>query len=365
MDSTTDKNERRRTRSSKTKETNLKRKRVEDETEEVESQPRPNKESKMADDLGKKLDELKSFMERKLDENKKEISDNTNEAVDRLSRRMDQTEKGFTDHKNEVEQRMRRMQDDINALSAQSTSLPPSLGNPRPAGIISPSKLTEHDLRAYWFSRKCLYLFPVKGEIRKELWAGLEEYLGNMLKIPSGEVLEEEIVDVRRRRVIRGREPRGEVMVVFANVDVRDRVASYARNLAGRKEAGVRMDVPAFLGGVHKTLLQYGHSMKNKYGVEYKRNIRFDDPEHTLVIDMKTGKNQPWITVGYRRALEDRRSLAAQKELQHGDILSSRRNSEYELMDEDLSEAEGRRQGDLQPQPQVGAGQRGAWGANK
>ena len=131
----------------------------------------------------------------------------------------------------------------------------------------------------------------------------------------------------------RGREPRGEVIVVFDCVETRDRVATYARNLGGfvgkdnKPTAGVRPEVPSHLGGVHRALLQYGHDMRRRYGQGFKRNIRFDDADHTMVIDVLIpgpgNANNEWVTVSYSRAIADRRGRASDAERGHGDKLSS------------------------------------------
>ena len=90
------------------------------------------------------------------------------------------------------------------------------------------------------------------------------------------------------------------------DVETRDRLAAYARNLSGhvgldnKPTAGVRPDVPSFLGGVHRALLQYGFDMKKKYGEGFRRNIRFEDADHSFVIDLlipgPSNPNKEWIT---------------------------------------------------------------------
>ena len=102
----------------------------------------------------------------------------------------------------------------------------------------------------------------IEGETEQEIWQNLQDFLRSKLRIPTTDLSESDVVSVRRVRLGRGREPRGEVIVVFVDVETRDRVCSYARNLApyvdgnNKPTAGVRMDVPAHLGGVHKTLRQ-------------------------------------------------------------------------------------------------------------
>lgn len=173
------------------------------------------------------------------------------------------------------------------------------------------------------------------GETEKEMWQNLQGFLRTKLRIPTSEISETDITSIRRVRIGkgRGRPPVGEVIVVFVDVDTRDRVCLYARNLsqfvdgAGKPTASVRMYIPTHLGGIHKVLMQYGYNMREKYGPEFKRNIRFDDAETTLCIDIKIPNTNPsqskWITVDYERALADRRTIAKSTVLNYGDALSS------------------------------------------
>ena len=85
-------------------------------------------------------------------------------------------------------------------------------------------------------------------------------------------------------------------------------------------DSWVRHEIPSFLGGVHRALMQYGYSMLKKYrfSKEFKRNIRFEDSEHTFVIDLKLPGSDKWVTVSYDRALEDRKSANRDRESQQG-----------------------------------------------
>ena len=141
------------------------------------------------------------------------------------------------------------------------------------------------------------------------------------------------MTDVRRLRSGRARRPRGELLVTFCDVDTRDRIASYARNLGGHVDkegkptAGVRPDIPSFLGGVHRALLQYGFDMKKKYGNGFRRNIRFEDADHSFVIDLlipgPNNHNNEWVTVGYNRVLADRKRRAQAAGKNPDEMLSS------------------------------------------
>ena len=84
------------------------------------------------------------------------------------------------------------------------------------------------------------------------------------------------------------------------------------------------MYVPTHLGGVHKTLLQFGHNMRQKHGPEFKRNIRFEDAELSLVVDIKLpGRGAKWMTISYEHALSDRRALSSALVSDNIDMLTS------------------------------------------
>ena len=191
--------------------------------------------------------------------------------------------------------------------------------------------LQSQEVRTYWQFRKCARLHSIPGETEREIWVGLHDFLRTKLHVPTTELKEEDIVSVRRMRGGRGRgrQPQREVVVVFQDVETRDRVCSFVRNLApfvddqGLPTAGVWMYVLAHLGGVHKALLQYGFKMQEKYGSQFKRNIRFDDAEHSLCIDVKIPGNSRWVTVSHAHALADCRAWTKNVENAQQDLLSS------------------------------------------
>ena len=79
--------------------------------------------------------------------------------------------------------------------------------------------------------------------------------------------------------------------------------------------------------------MQYGYEMGKKYkdGKEnLKKNIRFEDSEHTFVIDIKLpgAADDDWMTVSYEHALADRRENATNWEANQGEKLSSRRTGD-------------------------------------
>ena len=114
----------------------------------------------------------------------------------------------------------------------------------------------------------------------------------------------------------------------YYTIEDRDTVQSYANRLAKQNgKAGIRLEIPDHLSGVHRTLLQYGHAMWEKHNKspDYKRNIRHDDTELSFCLDLKLPGKTRWITVNYQRALMDRRASNSSEMEQMGDELSTRK----------------------------------------
>ena len=122
-----------------------------------------------------------------------------------------------------------------------------------------------------------------------------------------------------------------EVTVLFIDIETRDRISSYARNLGlfidstGKPTAGIRFGIPDHLASVHRTLLQYAHAMWTKYkrSPDFKRNVRYDDVGMTFCLDIKFPGRRDWVTVSYNRALSDRKASKSAEDEVRGDLLST------------------------------------------
>ena len=105
-------------------------------------------------------------------------------------------------------------------------------------------------------------------------------------------------------------------------------VASYARNLGefvqdGKPTATFRHEIPTYLSGTHKTFVQYGYAMANKYGKNFRRNVRFDDVTQSLCMDVKMPGTEKWITVSHDRVLADLKAARLVVEKESAGQLSS------------------------------------------
>ena len=78
-----------------------------------------------------------------------------------------------------------------------------------------------------------------------------------------------------------------EVVVVFADQEVRDAVKRAAKELAGDTEAGMRLELPRRLQPSLKALESVSYALKQR-NKEMKRNIKFDDEAMDLVLDFNT-----------------------------------------------------------------------------
>ena len=290
---------------------------------------------------------LDTALDTRLATNREEIAADFKHTMDEVRGRLDKNEHDITALKRDTHKQFDKINKQLATISASAGNDPTTIRAEvskqvermavKEIAEKRKNNYSEQEVRSYWWSRKCLIVAPIPGDGRDEMWHNLHEFFRKKMKVPSTELQSSDIVDIRRRRQGR-RSPALEVLVVFQDAETRDRVQAHAKNLAifvenGKPTATVRPDVPMHLGGVHKTLLQYGHALKSRYGQQFRRNIRFEDAEHTFVIDVCLRTGGDWITIGYERALADRKQNCSAKEKIHGDLLSS--NAGVEDAEED------------------------------
>ena len=287
-------------------------------------------------DLDPQLESLKAFfsdeLEKKLKTNREEIVAVNQASLLKLTNRIDATQSDLQQHKELMQAELKKVHE---ALGSAKANASPGATYAEAAGCFSgqagAAASNSHSselLLNFCKSRRSARVAPIGGSANHEIWAGLQRFFNQMMRVPSSEMNEKDIVEARRVKVGRGKKENNEVLVRFVDVETRDRFASYAKNLGefiqdGKPTATFRHDIPVHLTGAHRTLMQYGHFMKNKYGHEFKKNIRFDDINHSFCIDMLIPGQHKWETVSYLRALEDCKTRTMQVEQQRGSALSS------------------------------------------
>ena len=70
----------------------------------------------------------------------------------------------------------------------------------------------------------------------------------------------------------------------------------------------MRLDYPAFLGGTFRNLEWYGAHLRKEHGMGTRRNIRFDEENLSLYMDvLLPGAEQKWLRVSPQMAEEAKR----------------------------------------------------------
>ena len=154
------------------------------------------------------------------------------------------------------------------------------------------SREDQRDAR-FWKARRSLRLWPVFGGDKE----GLEDYLLNKLRLDRS-FIDEELGHVE---LIRPREPRNknkdEIIAVFETKQVRDAVKAAAPNLANfRDSAGMRLHVPDHLQRDFQTLMNLSFDLKKKHP-SLKRNVKFDEEDGGLFMDLKQDETAEWKRV--------------------------------------------------------------------
>ena len=279
------------------------------------------------------LAELRSFLGKKIDDghNKLEAS------VSSLTTRLDKNEAEIQRHKLNTNLAIESLRASMNDI--KNTSNPVNGGAVGGAASYAETAgmaaAATHCPRTgqlsvqYWAARQSARVSPIEGAGEEEIWSSLQKFFFEKMRIPQSELRQSDILHVRRVLTARGRQSRLEVSVKFVDLETKDRVGSYARNLGdyivnGKSTATFRFDIPSHLTGVHRTLMQYGYDLGKKYGLGFKKNIRHDDAAMSYCIDVLIPgqSTNKWTTVTYEQAYADRMEARDKKQL--GEGLSTR-----------------------------------------
>lgn len=102
----------------------------------------------------------------------------------------------------------------------------------------------------------------------------------------------------------------------------------HGKNLAdyvdskGQPTAGTWLDYPSHLGAAFRTLDWYGKEMRERHGKGTRRNIKFDDDEETMYIDVCLPNEDYW----HRVSIEEAKRHKSERDEER--ISSSRRSLE-------------------------------------
>ena len=249
-------------------------------------------------EVRKEFDNVHRLMDEKDKARQSEIKA-LREAVDEL--------KGGNHVAEAVQDQVEKEMGKVRLLSEVAMGKPPSLDslrNPRPSDASSNGK----DM-AYWMARRSLKLWPVDGRSEADIWRNCEKFMTQKLLVPTDSLSDEDFTSIRRvRNPDRHARSTNEILVVFSTIEVRDSVATHARNLAkfvdeqGLPTAGLRHVVPDHLIGMQSDLDRYGRLLRRIHGTGLKRNTRFDDSKMELFLSVRISGDEDWMRVDWAMA---------------------------------------------------------------
>ena len=205
-----------------------------------------------------------------------------------------------------VAERMNEMGKQIDKLKAVDRVQRNGNRTRRPASA-SVSSAEEEESRQFWAARKCLRVSPITPGEGMDLVQGVHSFFENVLDIPSDELHEGAVVEVRKIPARKRNKNLGEVIIFFDSIQTRDCVASYASNIANYKgdpalRPNLRLEIPDHLCGVFRVLEKCAHTLKCKNPAFFKRSIKYDDINLTLALDYCTARGGVWNRVMYEEA---------------------------------------------------------------
>lgn len=222
---------------------------------------------------------------------------------------------------NEVAEKMDKMDKELDRMRAvnavQNLSSANNQSRRTQMGARGTTKdNTTDESRQYWAARKRIRCAPIPpGENNNDLLRNTDAFFQQHLAIPSGEINPDSIIQVRRVPGKKKGRNLQEAVITFDSIQTRDCVASYASNLAGYNgdpalRPALRLEVPDHLCGVFRVLERYAHILKNQNPCFFKRSIKYDDVNLTLVLDYCTSQGGEWHRATYEEAAEMSRGRA-------------------------------------------------------
>ena len=148
----------------------------------------------------------------------------------------------------------------------------------------------------YWLARRQLRFWPIPPS---DVDKGVRNFLTDSMKLPVARLPHVSFTAVPVPCRPNG-DRQDQAVVTFANSSTRDEIRALARNLDGsNKGIGCQIEPPDHLRGHYQVFQNLAFCMKKK-NPGLRRNIKFDDMDRTLVMDVKTENG--WKTIEYATA---------------------------------------------------------------
>ena len=297
-----------------------------DESQEMDTEQRPSGASGAPSAEPDPFKRMQEFMEKQFAQTNENIS-KMNSSLGKLNDRVNINCRNLNRMKETVEANALTTKADLQNLNSMFEKRDKErkddieeLRNALKSGTAATTEPRNWKEDEYWAARKKARVWPIKGNTTAEMWRSLGDFFLQEMRIPSTSLAEKDIMSVTRvpgkSSLSARRTPseHDEVVVTFSSVQIRDMACSYSRNLfdhrsdQGAPTAGVRKELPEYLIGVNRALLHHGAILRRQHGNSLRRNIKFDDSELSLYMDVCLPGDNNWLRVDFDMAMQERRS---------------------------------------------------------
>ena len=171
---------------------------------------------------------------------------------------------------------------------------------------------TDNQRGRYLRARRSFKIWPLVISTPGKQDEAVREFFMKQMDVPMSVAMQATLDTIKPADQAKGSRITSEYVVTFGDVESRDMIKSYASGLAAAKgQAGLRLDIPPCLKGSFRILNEHGMAMIKIYGKEVKRNIRFDDRNEDLMMDIKLPTSTTWHNITIDQAREARKARDA------------------------------------------------------
>ena len=174
----------------------------------------------------------------------------------------------------------------------------------------------------YAKARRSFRIWPVERKDGEEIGNAVRRFFHEYMGVPTELAYQAEFEKIKPSLQGHPRSKiRAEYVITFVNTETRDTIKSYARGLADWiGKAGLRLELMDALRGSYRILEEHGRATRELYGEGTKRNVRFDDRNMDLMMDLKLPSSNTWhnITDDQARRTKEMRDQLELKTLKRG-----------------------------------------------
>ena len=159
--------------------------------------------------------------------------------------------------------------------------------------------------------RRSLLIWPIEGKSEREMLMQLHRFLGGALKFRQSEISAMEILRVYRTDLPARTLAHNEIRVIFKTPRGRDTVSMRSKYLGRYMDpqtrlptAGFRLDIPDYLAQDFRMLEDTGYQLREEYGDELRKYIKYDDLELGLYLEVRFPGEKRWTKITPRIARE-------------------------------------------------------------